>query len=235
MRTLVIFIFFILGQISFGQTEIGQFAVVSDKDGYVNIRRFPEIQGQIIDTLHNRQIVYCTDISNDWCSVDYHLSKDIPETGNIHKSRLIFIDRFDKFPMTNKTDEAVEFKLDTLKLTISKVQFNRFLNKLKFRKSAPDSKTEDYLESINGKMIWGTDGDLPKTQYGQFLLEIGSKKINLPINNIFDPNLNQTSVSIDKKTNTIYIVADNSDGAGGYSVLWVLIDGRFTQQITDKM
>jgi len=37
----------------------GQFAIVNDKDGYVNVRSSPKIEkNNIIDTLHNGSIVY---------------------------------------------------------------------------------------------------------------------------------------------------------------------------------
>lgn len=88
------------------------------------------------------------------------------------------------------------------------------------------------MEKINGDEIWGTDGDVPRMQYGKAILHIGSNKVDLPIDNLFEPNLDFTSVYIDKKNNIIYVSALNSDGAGGYAVLWIIENGKFKQRIT---
>lgn len=69
-------------------------------------------------------------------------------------------------------------------------------------------------------------------QYGKFILQIGSDMVNLPTDNLFEPNLDFTSVYIDKKNNIIYVSALNSDGAGGYAVLWIIENGEFKQRIT---
>ena len=103
---------------------------------------------------------------------------------------------------------------------------------LKYHKG-DDSKNElNWLEKINGKEIWGTDGNIPKNQYGQITLTFGKEIIHLPIDNLFEPNLDNIKVNIDSKNKTIYISTMNSDGAGGYVVLWIIENGIFKQQIT---
>jgi len=37
----------------------GQFAVIADKDGYVNVRKETKIGNNIIDTLRNGHLIYC--------------------------------------------------------------------------------------------------------------------------------------------------------------------------------
>jgi hypothetical protein len=103
---------------------------------------------------------------------------------------------------------------------------------LQYHKENSASNEMRYLEKINGKEIWGTDGNVPKKQYGQFTLILGKDKIHLPIDNLFEPNLDSTKLNIDKNSRTIYISASNSDGAGGYEVLWIIENGTFKQRIT---
>ena len=40
------------------QTTFGQFGIINDKDGFVNVRNSPNISNNIIDTLHNGQVVF---------------------------------------------------------------------------------------------------------------------------------------------------------------------------------
>jgi len=41
------------------QSSFGQFAIISDKDGYSNVRSSAEAGKNITDTLYNGQLVYC--------------------------------------------------------------------------------------------------------------------------------------------------------------------------------
>jgi hypothetical protein len=100
-------------------------------------------------------------------------------------------------------------------------------NKLKYSKGVSSKNEIKWLEQINGKAIWGTDGNIPNYQYNQIILSIGSDKINLPCENLFEPNLENTAVYFDEKKNTIYITALNGDGAGSYAVLWVIKNSKF--------
>lgn len=143
-----------------------------------------------------------------------------------------FIEDFDKIAHNILTDSFIIFVTDSLKLTITKVLFNPKINKLHYHKGNSSKNEVSYLEKINGKVIWGTDGDIPKKQYGQILLQLSGNKILLPIDNLFQPNLDNTCVNIDTRNKIIYISALNSDGGGAYAVLWIIENGKFKQRIT---
>lgn len=214
------------------QTAFGQFGIIADKDGFVNVRNSPNISNNIIDTLTNGQIVFCLEEEGEWRPTDYHLNGQKFKSGYIHKSRVKLIDDFDKIFYDKLTDSVVTFKKDTIKLIVTKTKFNPKNNKLQYHKGDASKNEISWLEKINGKEIWGTDGNVPKNQYGQITLTLGKDKIHLPIDNLFEPNLDYTTVNIDEKNKTIYISAMNSDGAGGYAVLWIIENGTFKQQIT---
>ena len=62
----------------------------------------------------------------------------------------------------------------------------------------------------------------------------GNVKIKLPFEDLFEPNLNLTFVNIDKKNKTVYISVENSDGAGAYVALWIIENGKFSQQLIQR-
>ena len=214
----------------FCQTTFGQLAIIADKDGYVNVRNSAGIANKIVDKLANGHIVFCLDAENDWYPIDYELTRK-NKSGYLHKSRVKFLKNFTKVPYTNLTDNNILFKLDTLKLSITKTAFKPKSNKLQYHKGNSQKNETTYLEKINGQEIWGTDGNVPKKQYGQILLELGNNKIYLPKGNLFEPNLDYTSVNVDTQNETIYISALNSDGAGGYAVLWIIKKGKYERKI----
>ncbi|MFN8437778.1 MAG: SH3 domain-containing protein [Cytophagales bacterium] len=213
------------------QTTFGQFGIISDKDGFVNIRNSPNISNNIIDTLTNGQIVFCLEEEGEWRPIDYDLSRK-NKSGYVHKSRIKLIENFDKVAYSNLTDSIIEFKKDTIKLIVTKTKFITKHNNLQFHKGDTSKNEIGWLEKINGNQIWGTDGNVPKNQYSKFTLILGKNKIYLPIDNLFEPNIDYTTVNIDEKNNTIYISAMNSDGAGAYAVLWIIDNGTFKQRIT---
>lgn len=214
----------------FSQSTFGQFGIISDKDGFVNVRNSPNISNNIIDTLTNGQLVFCLEAEGEWRPTDYDFSGH-RKSGYIHNSKVKFISDFDKIPCDNLTDSSISFKQDSIKLIVTKTKFNPKKNKLQYNKRDNSKNEMSYLEKINGKEIWGTDGNIPESQYNQFTLTLGKEKINLPVDNLYQPTINSTTVNIDKKNKIIYISASNSDGAGGYEVLWIIEKNRFKKRI----
>jgi len=54
---------------------------------------------------------------------------------------------------------------------------------------------------------------------------IDNQKIEIPasaLENLYEPNLENTEAFYDDKNDILYIASMNSDGAGGYNVLWVI-------------
>ncbi len=87
----------------------------------------------------------------------------------------------------------------------------------------------NFLQTINGKHIFGTDGEIPKRQYSSIEVVDGHQHFSFTqrqLENLFEPNFELTKCYLDKATNTIYLTASNSDGAGAYEVLWVIANGE---------
>ena len=99
-------------------------------------------------------------------------------------------------------------------------------NKLQY---ATNSGTK-YLAKINGKQIWGTDGNVPRTQYKSIEVVSGQRMITIPsaeIADLYEPTLYNTKVFCDRANNTIYISVLNGDGAGGYVGLFMIKNGFY--------
>jgi hypothetical protein len=222
MRQTLILIFFLTFQNAFGQ-----FGLIQDNEGFVNVRKTAMSGNNILDTLANNHIVYCLWPENDYYEVDYEKFQH-SHSGFVHSSRVKFLSEFDSIPTKLQTKDKVIFQKDFVKVTITKVPFIIENNKLEYRKEVQSS----VLIKINDKEYWGTDGDVPKYQYGQVTIEWGDKIFDLPkesFEDLFEPNFKQsyTTVSFDKGNNTLYIIGENSDGAGAYSILWIIYNGNY--------
>ncbi len=210
---------FVLGQEN-------QFGIIIDKDGYVNLRKSPDISDNIIDKINANEIVFCFEKVNNWYYVYYESDKD-SKSGYIHQSRIKLIKKIENILPQKITDSKVIFVKDSIKLILTKEKFNPINKKLKFR----NVDSYKILEKVNNKDFFGTDGNVPQYEYGKITLLVKGKKIKLPCENLFEPNLYYTEVNINSKTKTIYIYAINSDGAGSYVVLWIVKDGIFKRKI----
>ena len=126
------------------QTTFGQFGIIADKDGFVNVRNSPNISNNIIDTLINGQIVFCLEAEGEWRPTDYYLSRQ-NKSGYIHNSRVKFIDEFDKIPYNKLTDSTVTFKKDSISLIITKTKFNPKNNKLQYHKGDASKNEMSFL------------------------------------------------------------------------------------------
>lgn len=85
------------------------------------------------------------------------------------------------------------------------------------------------LDKINGLKIWGTDGNIPRTVISNVEIknQKTSKKLEAKyISNLFEPNIKCKSTNCHIKgyltdKNNLLISMFNSDGAGGYTVLFL--------------
>lgn len=208
----------------------GQFAYIKDTDGYVNVRDSSGRQGKVVDTLHNGHWVYALDTDGEqWVAIDYE-KKGETHGGYVHISRLQFIKNYNRIAAIKTLRTSLLFKWETNYLSISKIPFDYKKHELKYAKNDSLNPTGNFLIGIDGHAIWGTDGNMPNFQYGKIELKMEEKTIELPMKGLYDPNLDFTELNYDATSNTLYISATNSDGAGGYAVLWVVRNGTLIKQ-----
>jgi hypothetical protein len=203
-----------------------QFAIIQSKDGYVHVRETAELGKNIKQKLSNGSIVIIDELelesSTDWIPVIYNLETQ-NKNGFIHKSGLKQIQSFQKAKRKEFSKSSNQLVLDSHKLTIAIRTFDSKKHQITYK--------NNFIDKIDASKFWGTDGEMPKMEYQSLKLSTEKTDINLPTNQLFNPNLKLTNMYQDKDTNSLYIIAKNSDGAGSYDVLWIIKDGKFLKRI----
>ena len=94
MKHLLI-LFLLLTTNAFAQGPFGDYAVVKDKDGYVNIRAKESVKSKIVGTLPNNTLVYgLFDTTEDETGEEIFFNWIAVDKGYVHKSRLKMIGEF---------------------------------------------------------------------------------------------------------------------------------------------
>lgn len=219
---------YILAFIILTKTTFGQVAIVRDKDGFCNIRNAANSASKVIDKLSNNKIIYCFADQNigEWYEIEY-TRKGQELTGYIHKSRVVFIDKLKNINTRLINDSTVKSTSDSFKLTMAFGNFISSKHSIEYEKPQNESR---FVKKIDNKFPWGTDGNIPKKEYKKFQLQIGLQTILIDketYKDLFEPNLKETKIFFDRVSKSYFVTAQNSDAAGGYTVVWTFKDNTF--------
>ncbi len=211
----------------FAKFAFAQFAIIHDKDGYCNVRSTPTKGKNIIDTLRNGHLIYSFETAGDWTNINYSKGKT-QRYGQVYNDRVKPISLYQGLPiLTTKNNEVVLSK-DSIRINIAQQKFTRNKYKLTFHK-----EYKEQLQFVNNKQYWGTDGELPQTEYKSVEIWIGKTHFDLPqkaIYNLFEISLNNTIANYDTSNDILYIQSTNSDGAGAYQVIWKVEKGKYKER-----
>lgn len=199
--------------------SFAQFAHINDPEGQCNVRKHNG-KTEIIDHLINGSIVYAFPQSDEkWISVSYQKSKtDI--TGYIYKNRLKFISDYTIIPEIENTINSYTLSDNNITIIINTKKFEPQKHTLSYYKN-----DKRILEKIDGNSILGKDGGIPTSEYKSIEIYKSGNKIIIPstaLTSLYQPNLENTKCYYDKLNDILYIESMNSDGAGGYAILWVV-------------
>jgi hypothetical protein len=211
----------------FSTLSYGQFAIITDKDGHTNVRSNSEKRDNIIDSLHNGYLIYCFENSGNWTNIDYSKNSQALN-GYVYKDRYTLISNYQKIPVLEKSNGLTRLFKDSIEVILTQRAFDKSRHKYKYAK-----ETANQIESIDNKRYWGTDGEMPQTEYKSIKLRIGQHTLELPetaFDDLYEPNLHETQVNFDNENNIIYIQSMNSDGAGSYQVIWKVVDGVYKER-----
>ena len=226
MKHLLI-LFFLLTTNAFAQGPFGDYAVVKDKDGYVNIRAKESVKSKIVGTLPNNTLVY------GFFDKEYNPTNWIEvDKGYVHQSRLKRI--FDFRAIEGKVQgNSVIFDDKDVKVTITKQKFDK--TKHKITKKEHDGWAEFI---IDGKRAQGLDGGLflPEDHYKSITVTINGKDVPIPksaYDDLYEVAMytDNNAVYYDKEEDTIYIIAHNGSGAFSYEVCWQIVKGEYKTRI----
>ena len=211
-------------------TTLSQFAVTKDNDNFTYIRQSAEKESDIIDSLRSGEIVYCFKAEGKWIPIDYAFGKP-NKRGYIHKKEVRFINKLKMMPIDSRTEKSVRFKKENAQVIITTADFEPDQNGMQFHHVNTPEKNTTTLVKVNGKDIWGTDGQLPKKEYGKIQLQRCDSIVFLPKGNLFAPDLETLSVYIDKNKKIIYITAFNGVESAKYAVLWIAGNNGYNTRI----
>jgi hypothetical protein len=205
-----------------------QFAIVEDKDGYSNIRDSSSASSPVQSHVMNGDIVFYFDLKGDWYNVDYY-TKGESRNGYIHKSRLKMINVFPAIAASEKGKDSIVFQKDSL---IIGIRVEPFVARL-YRLHYDTSQGGHFLSEINHHRFWGTDGEIPTHKYRHITCAWKGKEVPIPdsaIWDVFEPNLHMTEVRYDRQHERWFLQSTNSDGAGGYEVIWMFEKGEYKKR-----
>ena len=201
-----------------------QVAVIKDNDGFTNVRKLPEKNSEIIYKLKDSEVFSYLEPENEtepepeWIKVyvsknKYQLECDTKDTfiGYIHKSRLNPIENLTKY---NGTEFSFRYKLQDFNIE------NKITNLY-----------GKFLTEINGRRFYGTDGGIPKTEV--IGIEASVNGIEIDVHEIFYSDIFECNNDfVINKNKGDYIVHQwNSDGAGGYLIVWVFSNKKLKQRL----
>ncbi len=205
------------------QISFGQVATIQDTDGWTNVRKSPDGKSEIIQRVYENEVFWYdyeeADQEQEWISIylpknDYSLEKSEPSyiVGFIHKSRLLPLEILQVY---TGNDFTFEYELSDFDST------NRIIDK-------QDGK---WITAIDGRPVWGTDGNFPKTQVDDIKVLIVGKEIE--IHEVFYSDIYECEnvLSIYQNGDSFIVYQANSDGAGYYQLVWVFDKNGLKQRM----
>lgn len=222
--------FLCLSILLYSHSLLAQFARMEDPDGYVNIRSRPAGSSPVRIKVYEDEVFWCFEPEGDWYPVDV-FKNGTSVSGYIHQSRVRFIEQLPSVPVRERHANRIVFQNADLRVAFSTRKFVEREHTI--QRSHPTGSS--FISTIDNRPLWGTDGNMPKEEYSQLTVTLGDQPVAIPkteITNLFEPNLGSTAVHHDKASGRIYISSTNSDGAGGYVVLWMIKHGKFLSRTT---
>ena len=220
----LLLLFLLISSYTFAQVNENYFfAVINDKDGYVNVRKEANIHSKVIKKLDNNTLifVFVYDKAHDgnWIYVD--------NEGYIYNDRVKWIEELPKVAKGVEKKNAIHFSGKDIQVALSTEKFDKSKHSFKYHK-----EYRDIIEKIDGKPFWGTDGEMPREEYKSIEVKIRGKQVFIPqsaYNDLYESYLYTefNSVHYDKDNDILYIVANNGDGAGAYMVCWQIEKGVY--------
>ena len=224
-------LFLLLSTNAFAQGPFGDYAVVKDKDGYVNIRAKESVKSKIVGTLPNNTLVYTLfDTTEDETGEEIFFNWIAVDKGYVHKSRLKKIYEFPSIGKGKEQGNSITIAGKGISVTLTKQPFDKTKHKI------TKKKHKDYEELIiDGKSAQGADF-IPEDHYKSIIVTINGKNVPIPksaYDDLYQVAMytENNAVYYDKEEDTIYIIAHNGSGAYAYEVCWQIVKGEYKTRI----
>ena len=227
-------LFLLLSTNAFAQGPFGDYAVVKDKDGYVNIRAKESVKSKIVGTLPNNTLVYALfDTTEDETGEEIFFNWIAVDKGYVHKSRLKKIYEFPSIGKGKEQGNNITIAGKGISVTLTKQPFDKTKHKI------TKKKHKEYSEYIiDGKRAQGLDGGLflPEDHYKSITVTINGKDVPIPksaYDDLYEIGIWDTNnfAYYDKEDDVLYIIAHNGNGAFSYKVCWQIVKGEYKTRI----
>ncbi len=221
---------FTLCLLVFSQAVYAQFAVINDSDGYTNLRQEDKSTSLVLTQITNKEAfwVYHSDDqqgSEGWKFVAFNRpGEEKTKEGYIHESRITPIATFKELKPFPLSPTYFAFSDGETILEIKTGRFDPTAHLIGRHEGG-------WAETIDGKKIRGTDGELPKQEIKWITLIEGEEKYEIPpeeFANFYEPNLSMKAYK--DPDGKLYLTMNNSDGAGAYVAVMVFQDGKLLFQ-----
>ena len=213
MKFFIVLLLFI-SDIVFAQEEA--FAVINDKDGYVNVRKGKSAQSKVLKRLNNKTIVFAYNYDKatdgNWIYTD--------EEGYIYNDRVKWIHKFPIIAKGIAKGNTIVFEGKEIQVVLTSGKFDKSKHSFEYFKDSPTG-----IEVIDDELPYGTDGKMPTTEYRSIEVNIHGKRVSLPkdaYSDLYEPTFltDHNSVYYDKESDILYIVANNNYAERPYKVCW---------------
>ena len=211
----------LISDIVFAQEEA--FAVINDKDGYVNVRKGKSAQSKVLKRLNNKTIVFAYNYDKatdgNWIYTD--------EEGYIYNDRVKWIHKFPIIAKGIAKGNTIVFEGKEIKVVLTSGKFDKSKHSFEYFKDSPTG-----IEVIDDELPYGTDGKMPTTEYRSIEVNIHGKRVSLPkdaYSDLYEPTFltDHNSVYYDKESDILYIVANNNYAERPYKVCWQIEKGVY--------
>jgi len=216
-----IVLFLLISDIVFAQEEA--FAVINDKDGYVNVRKGKSAQSKVLKRLNNKTIVFAYNYDKatdgNWIYTD--------EEGYIYNDRVKWIHKFPIIAKGIAKGNTIVFEGKEIQVVLTSGKFDKSKHSFEYFKDSPTG-----IEVIDDELPYGTDGKMPTTEYRSIEINIHGKRVSLPkdaYSDLYEPTFltDHNSVYYDKESDILYIVANNNYAERPYKVCWQIEKGVY--------
>ena len=214
-------LFLLISDIVFAQEEA--FAVINDKDGYVNVREGKSAQSKVLKKLNNKTIVFVYNYDkatdSNWIYTD--------EEGYIYNDRVKWIHKFPIIAKGIAKGNTIVFEGKEIQVVLTSGKFDKSKHSFEYFKDSPTG-----IEVIDDELPYGTDGKMPTTEYRSIEVNIHGKRVSLPkdaYSDLYEPTFltDHNSVYYDKESDILYIVANNNYAERPYKVCWQIEKGVY--------
>lgn len=200
-----------------------QIAIIQDPDGYTNIRSEPGLEFDIIGKVHEGEYFWVEESEEKWLGISCPCEGDYIE-GYIHRSRVQML----TIPDGSEVREANRWKWKNAELQVEILTEDFLLDQHQIERSP-----EGFVKKIDGESPLGVDGGLPREQVKSVSITFEDGEfLELPkaaIQGMFEPSFHGVSVFV-RLPEIVLVIMRNSDGAGGYTVIWEIKNRQYVSQ-----